>query len=117
MWSVLTLIITTINFSVQNGEIDERGSVHEELLLHKFLTFLDGAPVKTVCMLIENFRYAQALKQRSRKKLAHINTIDDLVELLEKAKNVVVLTGAGVSVSCGIPDFRSAGGVYLNVKH
>ncbi|RKP26281.1 DHS-like NAD/FAD-binding domain-containing protein, partial [Syncephalis pseudoplumigaleata] len=29
-----------------------------------------------------------------------------------EAKNIIVLTGAGVSVSCGIPDFRSANGIY-----
>jgi NAD-dependent SIR2 family protein deacetylase len=31
-------------------------------------------------------------------------------------KNVVVLTGAGVSVSSGIPDFRSADGLYKTLK-
>lgn len=28
------------------------------------------------------------------------------------SKNIIVLTGAGVSVSCGIPDFRSRDGIY-----
>lgn len=30
-------------------------------------------------------------------------------------KNILVLTGAGVSVSCGIPDFRSANGIYARL--
>ncbi|XP_022906438.1 NAD-dependent protein deacetylase sirtuin-1 [Onthophagus taurus] len=47
-----------------------------------------------------------------RHKLRHVNTIDDVVRLLKGAKNVIVLTGAGVSVSCGIPDFRSKDGIY-----
>jgi len=34
------------------------------------------------------------------------------VGLLQGRKNVVVLCGAGISVSCGIPDFRSKGGIY-----
>ena len=40
-------------------------------------------------------------------------TLDGVVRLLEGRKNIVVLVGAGMSVSCGIPDFRSQGsGLY-----
>ena len=36
-----------------------------------------------------------------------------VAKLLEGRKNVLVLAGAGQSVSCGIPDFRSRGsGLY-----
>ncbi|XP_068710543.1 NAD-dependent protein deacetylase sirtuin-1-like [Montipora foliosa] len=51
-----------------------------------------------------------------RQKLDHINSLDDVVELLQGSKNIVVLTGAGVSVSCGIPDFRSRDGVYAKLS-
>ncbi len=44
--------------------------------------------------------------------MPEITTIEDVLSCLRSARNVVVLTGAGVSVSCGIPDFRSEGGVY-----
>lgn len=66
-----------------------------------------------------------------RNKLRHVNTLDDVVRLLKGTKwcniisetltnivffagaqNIIVLTGAGVSVSCGIPDFRSRDGIY-----
>ncbi|XP_017772877.1 PREDICTED: NAD-dependent protein deacetylase sirtuin-1 isoform X1 [Nicrophorus vespilloides] len=47
-----------------------------------------------------------------RHKLRHVNTLDDIVRLLKGAKKIIVLTGAGVSVSCGIPDFRSRDGIY-----
>ena len=47
-----------------------------------------------------------------RFKLPHYNTIDDAVQLIQSAKNILVLTGAGISVSCGIPDFRSENGLY-----
>uniref|UniRef100_A0A1B0D9H0 protein acetyllysine N-acetyltransferase n=1 Tax=Phlebotomus papatasi TaxID=29031 RepID=A0A1B0D9H0_PHLPP len=53
---------------------------------------------------------AQATAKRH--KLPHINTVDDTVRLLKHSQRILVLTGAGVSVSCGIPDFRSRDGIY-----
>lgn len=56
---------------------------------------------------------ANALSEPPRRtKLSYINTIDDVLRLLKVSKNIIVLTGAGVSVSCGIPDFRSRDGIY-----
>jgi Sir2 family len=41
------------------------------------------------------------------------NAFEGVVQLLRDAKRIVVLTGAGISVSCGIPDFRTKGsGLY-----
>ncbi|KYO42490.1 NAD-dependent protein deacetylase sirtuin-1 [Alligator mississippiensis] len=50
-----------------------------------------------------------------RKKRKDINTIEDAVKLLQECKKIMVLTGAGVSVSCGIPDFRSRDGIYARL--
>jgi NAD-dependent deacetylase sirtuin 1 len=50
-----------------------------------------------------------------RKKLANVNTLQDVVELIKNSKKIIILTGAGVSVSCGIPDFRSRDGVYARL--
>lgn len=44
---------------------------------------------------------------RKRYKLLQYNTIDDAVTLLQESRNIVVITGAGISTSLGIPDFRS----------
>lgn len=53
-----------------------------------------------------------------RAKLARYNTIDDAVDLMAKCKNIVVITGAGISTSLGIPDFRSKGtGLYSQLEH
>ncbi|MDP2840439.1 MAG: NAD-dependent deacylase, partial [Syntrophales bacterium] len=38
--------------------------------------------------------------------------IDRVAEMIAKAKNIVVFTGAGVSTESGIPDFRSPGGFW-----
>ncbi|XP_030604532.1 NAD-dependent protein deacetylase sirtuin-1 [Archocentrus centrarchus] len=50
-----------------------------------------------------------------RKKRKDINTLEDVVRLLHESKRILVLTGAGVSVSCGIPDFRSRDGIYARL--
>lgn len=36
------------------------------------------------------------------------------IETLQKSKNIVFLTGAGLSTHSGIPDYRSANGLYSN---
>ena len=38
--------------------------------------------------------------------------IADLRDLIEGAKSVLPFTGAGISTECGIPDFRSPGGLW-----
>ncbi|CAG6017805.1 unnamed protein product [Menidia menidia] len=50
-----------------------------------------------------------------RKKRKDVNTLEDVVRLLLESKKILVLTGAGVSVSCGIPDFRSRDGIYARL--
>ena len=39
-----------------------------------------------------------------------------LADLLRPARRVVVFTGAGISTESGIPDFRSPGGVWSQMK-
>ncbi len=39
---------------------------------------------------------------------------DRLMELLMKSENIVALTGAGISTSSGVPDFRSPKGIYAD---
>lgn len=43
--------------------------------------------------------------------------IERLYELLKNARHCVVFTGAGISTLSGIPDFRSANGVYSRKFH
>ena len=51
-----------------------------------------------------------------RKRNPTIKTLDDIQKLLQKSKNIVVISGAGISTNLGIPDFRSKGGLYDQCK-
>lgn len=53
---------------------------------------------------------------RKRKRLDYVHSLQHVVELLKNSKRIMVLTGAGVSVSCGIPDFRSKDGIYSRLS-
>lgn len=53
---------------------------------------------------------------RKRRRLDYVNTLEDVANLLGKANNIMIVTGAGVSVSCGIPDFRSEKGIYSRLQ-
>lgn len=53
-----------------------------------------------------------------RIKLPQYNTVQDVVSLMKDAKNIIVLSGAGISTSLGIPDFRSKDvGLYSKLQH
>jgi len=43
--------------------------------------------------------------------------IQKLSSMLDYAKSIAVLTGAGISTASGIPDFRSAGGLYADKRN
>ena len=45
------------------------------------------------------------------------NSIQQLAEWIESAERIVALTGAGISTASGIPDFRSASGIYSNSRN
>jgi len=42
-------------------------------------------------------------------------SLTEALNLIRKAEKIIVLTGAGISVSCGIPDFRSKNGLYATL--
>jgi NAD-dependent deacetylase len=42
--------------------------------------------------------------------------IDELSDLVEAATRIVPFTGAGISTECGIPDFRSPGGIWTKMR-
>ncbi|OJT11229.1 NAD-dependent protein deacetylase hst1 [Trametes pubescens] len=61
-------------------------------------------------------RVALSRELESRERLLTYNTIDDVVRLIHASRRILILTGAGISVSCGIPDFRSRNGLYASLQ-
>lgn len=51
----------------------------------------------------------------ARKRLSYPHTIEEFNEVINKANKILVLTGAGISTSLGIPDFRSSTGLYAQL--
>lgn len=45
------------------------------------------------------------------------NSVGQLSEWIQSAKSIVALTGAGMSTASGIPDFRSASGIYSDERN
>ena len=50
-------------------------------------------------------------KMTARKRQEELD-VHQVAVKIKNAKNIIVLSGAGISVSCGIPDFRSENGLY-----
>jgi NAD-dependent deacetylase len=56
------------------------------------------------------------MDQRARLTPAGESAVTRLRELIEAARTVVPFTGAGISTECGIPDFRSPGGIWTKYQ-
>ena len=56
----------------------------------------------------------KVLKQRTR--LTDFYSIEHVLQKLQSANKILVITGAGISTSLGIPDFRSSQGFYSKLE-
>ncbi|EJS44393.1 sir2p [Saccharomyces arboricola H-6] len=77
----------------------------------------DPLAKKQTVRLIKDLQRAINKVLCTRLRLSNFFTIDHFIQKLHTAKNVLVLTGAGVSTSLGIPDFRSSEGFYSKIRH
>ncbi|KAI0188702.1 DHS-like NAD/FAD-binding domain-containing protein [Astrocystis sublimbata] len=66
--------------------------------------FLEGRPDEAYLGLLT---LAITRELTKRAKIMAYNSIDDAVDLIKNSRHIIVLTGAGISTSLGIPDFRS----------
>lgn len=85
-------------------------------------------PREIIKVLLHNFHIPEDMSEAmlwriisfavtpQREKLNTVKSLSDAVQQIRQAKNIIILTGAGVSVSCGIPDFRSRDGVYSRLS-
>lgn len=86
------------------------------------LLFAFGIPLcpelraKTPATLLYFLKVAMSRVLRLRERLPQYNTIEHAVSLIQRSRRIIILTGAGISVSCGIPDFRSRNGLYASLK-
>lgn len=67
------------------------------------------------CVQILNRAMEKVRSKRDR--LDDVSTYHDAIDLIRESKRIIVITGAGISTSLGIPDFRSSKGFYSMVKH
>ncbi|SCU78882.1 LANO_0A04346g1_1 [Lachancea nothofagi CBS 11611] len=79
--------------------------------------FDDPLEKKHAVRLIKDLQKAMNKVLSTRMRLANFHTLDDFCNKLKTAKKVLVLTGAGISTSLGIPDFRSSEGFYSKIRH
>lgn len=93
----------------------EKGSLTPREILEQLLP---NASIPADCDNVTLWRLIVSMLSQppKRKRLSHVNTLDDVVSLIRRSQRIIVLTGAGVSVSCGIPDFRSRDGVYARLS-
>ncbi len=56
------------------------------------------------------------MDQRTHLTPAGESAVERLRELIAAARTVVPFTGAGISTECGIPDFRSPGGIWTKYQ-
>lgn len=67
-------------------------------------------PQAVVEIFASTMQRTHAVRKRLRRLPA--SDVEAMFEMIKNSRNIMVVAGAGVSTSSGIPDFRSKGGIY-----
>lgn len=103
-----------VKYCVRNVAQYDIGEVVSALGFRLPRVYVDSADEAKLQLILRTaIRFAMSKRQR----LSHPRTLDELVESIGKAQNIIVLTGAGISTSLGIPDFRSDDGLYKKLSY
>ncbi|XP_049852619.1 NAD-dependent protein deacetylase sirtuin-2-like [Schistocerca gregaria] len=104
-------IPTVLNDSEKGQELSELEQIIFEDSGSSSETSSDTLTIPEVTLLVSDLQRIQ-LEDRSDQDLSELASY----MASTRCKNIVVLTGAGISVECGIPDFRTPGtGLYDNL--
>lgn len=105
----------TLNSNNNNNNSNKSNNLERSDLTYE--EFEDPLEKKHAVRLIKDLQKAINKVLSTRLRLSNFYTIEHFIDKLQKAKKILVLTGAGVSTSLGIPDFRSSEGFYSKIKY
>lgn len=72
---------------------------------------------ENLLQLIKLLHLAMKRVRQLRSRLENFYTVEHVLDKLRTAKKILVITGAGISTSLGIPDFRSSKGFYSRLSN
>lgn len=104
----------SLTLSIRNALQDADDATSKSVT---FVNIDDPLSKHQTVRLIKDLQRAMNKVLASRMRMFTFSTVNDFVARLQQARNVILLTGAGVSTSLGIPDFRSSEGFYSRVKY
>lgn len=76
-----------------------------------------AAAGENLLQLIKLLHLAMKRIRQLRARLDLFHTVDHVLAKLRSANKILVITGAGISTSLGIPDFRSSKGFYSRIAN
>lgn len=67
--------------------------------------------------IVNSMAVRETLREAPARKgvCTEVGAFEDVGRLIEKSSRILVLSGAGISASCGIPTFRDSGGFYESI--